>query len=81
MCQVTYGPMLTTPVINCCSCFHCYDNLCDMYDISFAFSALTLLVGWQEGQWRDAGVVVSGSRCRFAYGPADATTIHYLLLQ
>jgi len=44
-----------------------------------AFSALTLLVGRQEGhqpvkteRW-DTGVVVSGSRCRFAYGPADAT--------
>jgi len=24
---------------------------------------------------------VSGSRCRFAYGPADATITHYLLLQ
>jgi len=24
---------------------------------------------------------VSGSRCRFAYGPADATATHYLLLQ
>ena len=53
-----------------------------------AFSALTLLVGWQEGhpacknlEWCDAGVVVSGSRCRFAYGPADATATHYLLLQ
>jgi len=24
---------------------------------------------------------VSGSRCRFAYGPADATATHYLLFQ
>jgi len=24
---------------------------------------------------------VSGWRCRFAYGPADATATHYLLLQ
>ena len=24
---------------------------------------------------------VPGSRCRFAYGPADATATHYLLLQ
>jgi len=52
------------------------------------FSALTLLVGWQEGHqackktacW-DAGLVVSASRCRFAYGPADATATHYFLLQ
>jgi len=39
---------------------------------------------WQKGhpackktEWWDAGV----SRCRFAYGPADATATHYLLLQ
>jgi len=24
---------------------------------------------------------LSGSRCRLAYGPADATATHYLLLQ
>jgi len=47
-----------------------------------AFSALMLLVGQQEGHW----VVgcwhgyLSGPRCRFAYGPADATATHYLLL-
>jgi len=28
-----------------------------------------------------AGVVMYGSRCRFAYGPADATATHYILLQ
>jgi len=39
-----------------------------------AFSALTLLSGWQEGE-------VSGSRCRFANDTADATATHYLLLQ
>jgi len=56
--------------------------------IIFFFSALTLLVGWQEGhpvckklEWWDAGVVLSEARCRFAYGPADATATHYLLLQ
>ena len=53
-----------------------------------SFSALTLLVGWQEGHlacknwavgcWHG---YVSGSRCRFAYGPADAIATHYLLLQ
>jgi len=55
-----------------------------------AFSALTLLVGRQEGhpackktEWWGAGVVVclSGARCRLAYGPADATATHCLLLQ
>jgi len=24
---------------------------------------------------------LSGARCRFAYGPAEATATHYLLLQ
>jgi len=45
-----------------------------------AFSALMLLVGWQEGHpackklsgggWRG---YLSGARCRLAYDPADAT--------
>ena len=56
--------------------------------MTFAFIALTLLVGWQEGQpacknwvvrcWRG---YLFGARCRLAYGPADATATHYLLLQ
>jgi len=53
-----------------------------------AFSALTLLVGWQEGHLARKNSVVgcwhgylSGARCRFAYGPADTTATHYLLLQ
>ena len=56
----------------------------------YAFSALTLLVGRQEGHpackklsggvlaWRG---YLSGARCRLAYGPADATASHCLLLQ
>ena len=63
--------------ILCCSIF-CYD-----------FSAFTLLVGWQEGHatckknsvvgcWRG---YLSGATCRLAYGPADATATHPLLLQ
>ena len=53
-----------------------------------AFSALTLLVGQQEGYpacknwvvgcWRG---YLPGATCRLAYGPADATATHYLLLQ
>jgi len=53
-----------------------------------AFSALTLLVGLQEGHpacknwavgyWRGC---LPGARCRLAYGPADATATHCLLLQ
>jgi len=50
---------------------------------------LTLLVGRQEGhpackktEWCAAGVVICLERgCRLAYGPADATATHYLLLQ
>jgi len=47
-----------------------------------AFSALTLLVGRQEGhpackktEWWDVGVVVCMG-CRLAYSPADATATH-----
>ena len=49
--------------------------------------ALTLLVGWQEGhpacKKLSGGMLVwlSGMRFRLAYGPADATATHYLLLQ
>ena len=55
-----------------------------------AFSALMLLVGWQEGHpackklssevlaWLS---VWSEVLCRLAYGPADATATHCLLLQ
>jgi len=53
-----------------------------------SFSALMLLVAWQEGHLTCKNWVVgcwrgylSGARCRFAYGPDDATATHYLLLQ
>ena len=52
-----------------------------------AFSALTLLVEWQEGhpacKKLSGGVLawLSGSRCRLAYGPAAADATHCLLLQ
>ena len=52
------------------------------------FSALTLLVGRQEGHPACKNRVVrgwfgclSGARCRLAYGPADATATRCLLLQ
>ena len=54
---------------------------------AFALSALTLLVGRQEGhptcKKLSCGVLgyLSGARCRLAYGPADATATHCLLLQ
>jgi len=53
----------------------------------FPFSALTLLVGRQEGhpacKKLSGGMLawLSGMRCRRAYSPADATATHYLLLQ
>jgi len=60
----------------------------EIIDLIIAFSALTLLVGRQEGHpackklsvacWRG---YLSGARCRLAYGPADATATHCLLLQ
>jgi len=54
-----------------------------------AFSALTLLVGRQEGHpaCKKTRVVgcwhgyLNGVRCRLAYGPADAIATHCLLLQ
>jgi len=53
--------------------------------VQVAFSALTLLVGWQEGhpvcKKLSGGVLagyLSGARCKLAYGPADATVTRYL---
>ena len=54
---------------------------------SLAFSALTLLVRQQEGHLAckklsdEVRGYLSGARCRLAYGPADATATHCLLLQ
>ena len=66
--------------------FHFYDSV---HSSPFpAFSALTLLVGRQEGHPACKNRVLgywcgylSGARCRVAYGPADATATHCLLLQ
>ena len=51
-----------------------FPQWCDYH----AFSALTLLVGWEKGiqppEWWGAGVVMSGARCKwFVCGPANAT--------
>ena len=63
---------------------------CFFVDLSVAFSAVTLLVGQQEGhpacKKLSGGVLamvicLSGVRCRLAYCPADATATHCLLLQ
>jgi len=57
---------------------------------TYAFSAMTLLVGRQEGHLAckklSGGVLawlgyLSGARCRVAYGPAYATATHCLLFQ
>ena len=63
-------------------------NLANCHATLYSFSALTLLVGQQEGHpacknwavgcWRG---YLSGARCRLASGPADATATHCLLLQ
>jgi len=53
------------------------------YPNVLAFSALTLLVGRQEGHpaCKKLSGYLSGARCRLAYGPADGTATHCLLLQ
>jgi len=61
--------------------------MCIVVSEECAFSALMLLVGRQEehpacksrvvGCWRG---YLSGASCRLAYGPADATATHCLLL-
>ena len=65
-----------------------FDKTASVYFICCAFSALTLLVGWQGGhpacKKLSGGVLaryLSGARCRLAYGPAGATATHCLLLQ
>jgi len=68
------------------------DVYCNIHILVFSlttFSALTLLVGRQEGHptckknWAvgcSCGCL-PGARCRLTYGPADATATHCLLLQ
>ena len=84
---------LTLPAAQPTASKHCNFRLSytDTYLCSkSAFSALTLLVGRQEGQpasKKKTWVVgcwhgyLSEARCRLAYGPADATATHCLLLQ
>jgi len=73
----------------CCTVVSIHMNCsCILIAKKFVFSALTLLVGQQEGHPACKNWVVgcwhgylSGARCRLAYGPADATATHCLLLQ
>jgi len=64
------------------------DNYIVLLDLITAFSALTLLVGRQEGHpackklsGEELVWYLSGVLCRLAYGPADAIATHCLLLQ
>ena len=58
-----------------------------LVSVYYIVSTLTLLVGWQEGHLAckklSGGVLawLCGARCRLAYGPADATATHCLVLQ
>ena len=70
------------------STFHFKFQLLSRHLNTYPFSALTLLVGQQEGhqackktEWWGAGMAMSGLQCRLAYCPADATATHCLLLQ
>ena len=64
---------------------HSFSNYCTK---KYPFSGLTLLVwrqdcirpvkNWVVGCWSG---YLCGARCRLAYGPADATATHCLLLQ
>ena len=80
-------------LLKCCEqqmsgCYVSFTFCSYLWFITFAFSALTLLVGRQEGhpacKKLSCGVLhgyLSGARCRLACGPADATATHCLLLQ
>jgi len=77
--------ILCVPPYICCIVIRVNSAL---YMLYFAFSVLTLLVGRQEGHPACKTWVVgcwhgypSGARCWLAYGPADATATHCLLLQ
>jgi len=66
-----------------------HQNYSNQFAFLMAFGALMPLVEWQKEHpackilrvvecWRG---YLSGARCRLAYGPADATATHCLLLQ
>jgi len=68
------------------TCYEEWKTFLRYYSRECTCSALTLLVGWQEGHPACKNWVVgcwhgylSGVRCRLAYCPADATATHCLL--
>jgi len=79
--------LIVTPIVHCKITTTTVLFLRPLYGSTFAFRALMLLVGHQEGHpacknwvvgcWRG---YLSGTRCRLAYGPADATATHCLLV-
>jgi len=87
--QIAYGMADTTAILQPVICFLIEVQIPDWFYLSgTGFSALTLLVGRQEGHLACKNRVVgcwcgylSGVRCRLAYGLADATATHCLLLQ
>jgi len=93
--QVIRSVLSCTPSFFCKFQYVCLEYCCRItifpYYMSYlhAFSALMLLVRWQEGHpaCKRTWVVgcwhgyLSGARCRLAYGPADVTATHCLLLQ
>jgi len=48
------------------------------YPVVLTYSVLCVNLHWVVGFWHG---YLSGARCRFAYGPADATATQHLLLQ
>jgi len=62
-------------------------QFCQIIDFWVSLPELMMLVGRQEGHMAckklSGGMLawLSGMRCRLAYGPADVTATHYLLLQ
>jgi len=63
-------------------------NIARHDEVAIVFSALTLLVRGRKSIQHVKNSVMgcwcgylSGARCRFAYGSADAIATHYILLQ
>ena len=83
VCPAMYVTLLhqTGKCTSCCC--YCYTNLTISFSCQHPFSALTLLVGRQEGHpacKKLSGEMMawlSGLRCRLAYSPADATATHF----
>ena len=79
--QLTQGVLEKRPLNGCSSSS---SGIIVEFSTSSAFSALTLLVGRQEGHpacKKQSGGVLAWLSVWLAYGPADATATHCLLLQ